>query len=62
MKAIIRPSGKPEGLRIIEQDVGKILTDHAMDSILTAEIPPIPEEVLRALGGDAYEITFNFYN
>ena len=62
VRAIIRPSGKAEGLRILERAGGHVLTDHAFDSILTAEIPPIPEEVVKGLGGEPYEITFNFFN
>lgn len=62
VKAIIRPSGKAESPRIVEKDAGRFLTDHAISSILSAEIPPIPEAVLRGFGGKPYEITFSFYH
>jgi len=55
----VAPSGKPGSLRILENNADALMVDFTLGAILTAEIPPIPEEVRKVLGGEPFEITYD---
>ncbi|MGI9244976.1 MAG: hypothetical protein ACR2RV_29505, partial [Verrucomicrobiales bacterium] len=56
---VVASSGKPGSLSIIEDDANPIMIDFTLGAILSADIPPMPQDVRELLGGEPLEITYD---
>ena len=51
--------GKPQNLKILENDANAIMVDFTLSAILEANIPPMPEEILDILDDETLEVVYD---
>ncbi len=51
--------GKVAGVRVLHDDASAIVKDFSLAAIMTAEIPPMPEEIVDLLGNEPLEVTYD---
>lgn len=52
-------SGRVHGLRVIHEDANAVMTNFSLQAIHSAEIPPMPEEIVNLVGNDGLEVTYD---
>ncbi|MFT4546968.1 MAG: hypothetical protein ACI8XO_000236 [Verrucomicrobiales bacterium] len=57
---VVSPDGKVSKLQVLEDRVSPSTKDLALNSILNAEIPPMPKAVLEVLGGDVLTLPYDW--
>jgi TonB family protein len=60
IKFYVRPDGKVEDVRVIRNSSNETLASTSLQSIIEANIPPMPEDLAPLLTGDRMEFTMNF--
>jgi len=55
----ITPEGKTENLKILENSANAVMADFTLDAILDANIPAIPADVIKLLGGENFNMTYD---
>ena len=57
---VVKPDGSVDRVRVLSNSSNEVLASVSVQSIIEAEIPPIPEEVVRVLGGQGLEVDYVF--
>jgi TonB family protein len=60
IKFYVRPDGKVEDVRVVRNSSNETLASTSLQSIIEANIPPMPEDLAPLLTGDRMEFTMNF--
>lgn len=55
----VNRDGKPEDLKIVFAEANAVMTDFTLSSILEADIPPIPKDLLPILDKERFEIEYD---
>jgi TonB family protein len=60
IKFYVRPDGKVEDVKVLRNSSNETLASTSLQSIIEANIPPMPEELAPLLSGDRMEFTMSF--
>jgi outer membrane biosynthesis protein TonB len=60
IKFIVRADGRAEAVRVVRNSSNESFASCSVRAIMEAEIPPIPEELVRTLEGGRIEIDYSF--
>jgi TonB family protein len=60
IKFYVRPDGKVEDVKVIRNSSNETLASTSLQSIIEANIPPMPDELAPLLSGDRMEFTMSF--
>jgi TonB family protein len=60
IKFYVRPDGKVEDVKVLRNSSNETLASTSLQSIIEANIPPMPEELSPLLSGDRMEFTMSF--
>ena len=60
IKFYVRPDGKVEDVRVLRNSSNETLASTSLQSIIEANIPPMPDELGPLLSGDRMEFTMSF--
>jgi TonB family protein len=60
IKFYVRPDGKVEDVKVLRNSSNETLASTSLQSIIEANIPPMPDELAPLLSGDRMEFTMSF--
>jgi TonB family protein len=60
IKFYVRPDGKVEDVKVLRNSSNETLASTSLESIIEANIPPMPDELSPLLSGDRMEFTMSF--
>jgi outer membrane biosynthesis protein TonB len=60
IKFFVRPNGKVEDVKVLRNSSNETLASTSLQSIIEANIPPMPDELSPLLSGDRMEFTMSF--
>jgi TonB family protein len=60
IKFYVRPDGKVEDVRVVRNSSNETLASTSLQSIIEANIPPMPEDLAPLLSGDRMEFSMSF--
>ena len=60
IKFYVRPDGKVEDVKVLRNSSNETLASTSLQSIIEANIPPMPDELSPLLSGDRMEFTMSF--
>jgi TonB family protein len=60
IKFYVRPNGKVEDVKVLRNSSNETLASTSLQSIIEANIPPMPDELSPLLSGDRMEFTMSF--
>jgi len=55
----VTQDGRVRSLRVVHEDANAVMTDFSLQAVSSADIPPMPEEIINLLGREPLEVTYD---